>query len=274
MGMIGGSILNKLIYHLFCINRFDKALHRYQGFRSNSIINWKKQTDLNWFTISKLLKNLAIFDAAQIRQTISDIISENQSLFSAGDCYITSFGKLGKSGDMVLYDYTHAQKTVNPKVLSLWEISSLPSNSKIVFVDDLIGTGTQSLEYISEKLNLILSPSFETYLLCICATPEGMKNVESNSNFKVLCGNLLKKEKFQFYDDDCKVFTEREKEKIKLENAKLKNPDRKDFDRGLLTGFYYSMPNNAMPILWKGGYKYKDKKGKQLTWEALLPRYY
>ncbi len=243
----------------------------YQGYKANSIITWKRQTGLPWSIIIKLLSHFEIFNAPKIRELIKQVVLDNESLFSKENCYITGFGNTGKSGDIILYDFSHTNSLRQSKIIKTWEINSLPANSTIIFVEDIIGTGTQSVDYITNKLNQVLSPSHEAVLFSLCASPQGVKNISDNTNFKVIYGQLLETKTHQFYSDDCNYFTLSEKSKIKEVNDKLKNANKFDFDLGLLLAFYFTIPNNAMPIFWKDNYSYVDKS-KTKKWMALLPR--
>lgn len=268
------EFIEKIILKLLGGEEIEKKLLRCQNYQSNSILLWKKQTNLNWFETVKLLKAIEIFDANRIRETIHNLIETNKELFSRENLFITSFGSEGKSGGKIAYEFRHTKLIAEKNFVNAWELSKLPESSTVIFVEDLIGTGTQSTEYILEKLNLIINPSTIPYLLTICATPEGIQKVTTETNFSVINGILLEEQLYQHYSDTCNYFTTKEKHKIKVLNDRLKKPNRKDYDRGLLVTFHYSPPNNSMPILWKHGYPFIDKKGKENKWYALLPREY
>lgn len=266
------KIVDLLFYLITGCSNHEKNLIRYQGYRHNSILRWKRQSDLNWFTVRKLLNKIEMFDGQRIRQSISVLVEKNKEIFSGNNFYITSFGSEGKSGGKIVYEFRHSKLIKESKFKSSWELARLPSNSKIIFTDDLIGTGSQSVKFINEKLNLALNPSHIPYLFTICATSEGINNVTNNTNFKVLNGIELTEDLYQHYTDVCHYFNPTEKNKLIQLNNLLKDKNAFDYDRGLLIVFYYSVPNNSMPILWKDGYKYVDENGNKKIWYALLPR--
>lgn len=251
----------------------EQRLLRCQGYRPNSIIKWKKQTGLNWKTTFKILRGLQIFDSAKIQEIIRRIVTDNSELFARENLFIMPFGGEGKSGGMICYEFSHAELVDTQYFKHSSEIVRLPVGSTIIFVDDLIGTGTQSLGHINDKLNLVLSPSHQAVLLTICATPEGTRKVTDNSNFKVITGVELNEVEYQHYSASSTHFSGLEKEKLIRINSKLKNSAKFDYDRGLLVAFYYAVPNNSMPIIWKDGYKYKKNDSSQQEWFALLPRH-
>jgi hypothetical protein len=70
------------------------------------------------------------------------------------------------------------------------------------------------------------------------------------------------------------VFDQKEKAQLKCINGKLIQVGSAKYDKGLLLAFYYAVPNNTMPIIWKEGQKYNDNSGNTRNWFALLPRKY
>ena len=256
------------LIHKFCFSKHEKRLARCQNYSDNNILKWKQQTNLTWLQVNKFLNNLEVFDSQKIKIILKDILKTHSSLFSKKNLYITSFGSEGKSGGKIAYELRHSGLISEDKFIESWNLSDLPPKSIIIFLEDLIGTGSQSTEYIIEKLNLILNPSFEAYLLTICATPIGIEKVEKKTRFKVLNGILLTEDKYQNFSDQCNNFSIKEKEIMRLLNNKLTSTHKPSYDLGLLVTFFYSPPNNAMPILWKDGYKYDENK----KWTALIPR--
>ncbi len=272
--MILNDLVDKIFYLIYDGRSQEQKLVRYNGYRHNTIIKWKNQTDLSWATTFKLLKQIEVFDAIKIRQVISTLVENNRELFEKEHCYITSFGSEGKSGGIICYEFKHTRLIRENRFKDSWDITKIPSNSTIIFVEDLIGTGTQSVEHINDKLNLLLNPSHDPILLTLCATPEGIQKVSENTNFKVINAILLDEENYQFSSEKSKYFTLSEKNKLQVLNNMLKPKQKESYDRGLLIAFYYSVPNNSMPILWKDNYGYEDRHGKQKKWIGLLPRAY
>ena len=266
--------IESIIFKLLGGNKIEQKLIRCQSYRPNSVPKFKSQTNLNWLETVKLLNSIEIFDAQRIRSVIHEIVQSNQEVFNRDNLYITSFGSEGKSGGKIAYEFRHTNLFGSQKFVSSWELSKLPEESTIIFVEDLIGTGTQSTEFILNKLNLVINPSHKPYLLTICATSEGIQKVSTETNFKVINGIELVQDSFQHYTENCTIFSKKLKNKLVELNAKLKRHGTLDYDRGLLVSFFYSPPNNSMPILWKEGYPYKDKKGKEKKWFALIPRQY
>jgi len=239
--------------------RNDKAIS------SRHIARWRKETGLSYVTTNKILKNLEVFDSYRIREIIRNTVEKRTDIFRDRGFYITSFGSYGKSGGVVFYDFRHATD-FEDRIIEPWEVSQLPPKSTVIYVDDLIGTGSQSVNYIHEKVNRILPPSCDPYLFSICATPRGIKH---SSNFKVICGLELDESEYNHYLESNPVFSKMEKEQMRNLNERL---NTNLFDMGLLLAFYYSAPDNTMPFLWKEGFGYRDENEQKKSWFALLPR--
>ncbi|WP_294359558.1 hypothetical protein [uncultured Clostridium sp.] len=266
------KIFDSIIYKVYGLEKFEEKLSIYDGYKKGSIIEWKNNYGMTWRLSKKILKNIIMFDTNQIREMLRKIVEENKDIFERENLYITSFGNKGKSGDLILYQFIHAMPQFGKKVKNTWELNGLPEESTIVFLDDLIGTGSQSIEYINKKLNLIISPSYSCYLVCLCTTEAGLERVKKETNFNVLNAILLNKEKYEHLSRECTVFNEKEKEVISQINNMLNKNTNSDYNKGLLLAFSHCVPNNSMPLIWKDGFPYKDLSGEKRKWKAILPR--
>ena len=216
------------------LSRFEKKLVRCNGYRDNSIAKWKRQAGLSWTTTNKVLNRLEVFDSRRIRDLIRSAVDNHSEIFTPGNFYITSFGPAGKSGGVVFYDFAHATK-ISRETIDPWQIAELPAGSRIIFVDDLVGTGRQSVEYIQTRLNPFLSSSHKPCLFSICATPAGIQHVRDNSVFDVLCALELHEHEFNHYQETNKYFSETEKNVFRKLNKQL---GQNSFDQGLLVAFH------------------------------------
>ena len=270
---MSSGLVDSIMSLLFLPDGTESKLHRHQGYRANSCVSWIRNSKLGWWLCRKLLKKVKIFDGREIRDLMENVVKSNPEIFD-GSCFVAAFGKTGKSGDLILYEFLHRVIIEEPKRVKVTDLPKLPQDSKVVFVEDLIGTGRQSLDYITNSLNLFLNRSHIPYLLTVCATPEAIDKVQESSNFKVLTGIILREREYQYYSTANSYFSEAEKTRLKELNDQLKVPGREDYDRGLLISFHYSTPNNSMPILWKDNYTYKNSEHEKKKWFALLPRYF
>lgn len=259
------------IYHLVCpVSRFEEKLLRSQRYRPKTVKRWSRQRGLSWATTNKILQNLEILDSHKIRDLIRDAVQKNPDIFLDEHCYITRFGEPGKSGDVIFYEFCHATGESNFKLIDEpWKVAGLPSKSRIVFVDDLIGTGSQSVEYINRKLSSLFASSHRPCLFSVCATPTGIETVKQHSTFEVICAMELEEVVFNHYNEHNTAFTRTERESLHDLNERL---GQNFFVMGLLVAFYYSSPDNTMPLIWRDRIQYKDADGRENSWFALLPR--
>lgn len=266
------KIVDKIIYKVYGLKKFEEKLSIYDGYKKGSIIEWKSNLEISWKLTKKILDNIVIYDTNSIRNMLRTVVDNNEELFNRKNLYITSFGNAGKSGDLILYQFSHAMPKFKRKVKNTWEITGLPKGSTIIFLDDLIGTGSQSVEFINKKLNLMISPSYECYLVCLCSTEAGFQRVQKETNFKVISSILLEKNNYEHLSEECEVFSEKEKDIIKEINNMLSAKTNNDYSKGLLLAFTHCVPNNSLPMIWKDKFPYKGKDGIEKRWTAILPR--
>jgi len=229
---------------------------------------WAAQTRLRPATVNKILDKLWIVDRYTIRDLIRRTVEDNAQLFDCESCYVTRFGTPGKSGEVIFYEFCHTAPDCK-RVDDPWKITDLPPKSTIIFVDDLIGTGTQSLDYIQSRLSSLLAPSHKPCLFSVCATSTGIEAVRGFSTFEVLCAMELNEADFNYYHPENLAFTSEEREQIQVLNEQL---GENFFVMGLLLAFYYSAPDNTMPLIWREEYNYIDQDNVDQSWFGLFPR--
>ncbi len=263
-----GRISDFLFDLLFPVSRFESKLKGSTRYREKTVTQWKRQLGLRSATSNKILESLQIFDGHRIRGLIKAGVKSNPDIFLAENCFISRFGEAGKSGEVIFYEFCHAAEGLK-RIDDPWRAASLPPGSRIVFVDDLIGTGTQSLDFIKTRLSSTLQSSHRPCLFSVCGTPRGIKAVRDHSTFEVVCALELEESAFNYYDGSNKVFSPEEKQQIQELNERL---GQNFFVMGLLVAFFYSTPDNTMPFIWNDGVKFQDGHGRNQSWFALLPR--
>jgi len=252
----------------------EEKLREYHGYVNNSVGKWKTQLNISEKSIGKILNYLEIFNSRKIRTILRGVVKQNKKLIESDNCYIFKFGPVGKSGEILAYEFFHTFRSYKHKLKEIWEIPQLPENSKIVFIDDLVGTGTQSVKQL-KKLSQMLNPSHSGYLLCLCATPQGIKKIKENTTISVISGVILKEKTHQHLNDKCNNFDSTEKDFLRDLNARLQDPCRGYYaNLGLLLAFYFTVPNNTLPFIWKDKADYLKPSGAKRKWQALLPREY
>lgn len=257
---------------LFIRLKYSKKLLHYEGYNDEYLKKWIFNLDLSWKIVCKLIENIEIVCANSIRDMLREYAVTEDSILSK-DVYISSLGDPGKSGYIILYQLRHADIKMELKYINMHEIPNLPANSHVLFVDDLIGTGHQSVKYINNKMMLLLSGSQHFSILTLYATKDGLDYVKKNTSVEnVIALNIIMPDKM-IYSDESKVFNSNQKSKITVQNDLLKS-DSSNFDLGLLFAFSYGVPNNSCKLIWKHDFVYTDKNKVSRKWNALLPRKY
>lgn len=256
------------------LKKTEDSLRNYNGYLNFNLFKWIIKNNLSIGFAYKVFAKLKLYSAIEVRDSFRDIVKANSSLFNSDNTYFTSFGApdiIYKSGNRLIVEFRNTFKNFEERIIPIWKIPQLPKSSNIIFIDDIIGTGRQSKEYIIE-ISQLLNASHNAYLYCICGTFDGLKLINDNTSFKASAVNVLYRDKDYYTDKDCNYFSNAEKLTISEKIDLLKSRNAK-YDLGLLIAFEYSIPNNSMPLLWKHGFKYNvDNIEKE--WHALLPRDY
>jgi hypothetical protein len=265
---------NSIAFFIFNLKRYESVFLKYQGYNSGRLLLWCQNSNFKMNIIRKLLKHFLFFNGEDIRKCISQYIEKNKNKFINKNIYITNLSYMGKSGHKIIYELKHSKFGKKVKIVETHKLLKLPRNSKIIFVDDLIGTGKQSVKYINEKINPIVNSSCEIYLFTIVATYEGKKYVENNTQIKEVYVTKLLEEKYHNHYSKSNMLWSSSERKYLIEKNKLINQSNTSkYDKGLLVAFFYAVPNNTMPIIWKNNIPYIEKEKKK-KWYALLPREY
>jgi hypothetical protein len=253
-------------------SRFEDKLREADWYPKNSVASWKKQLSFRSKTTDKILEQIKIFTAPEIQNLIKTAVSNHPEIFAYEHCFIMRLGEPGKSGEMIMYHFRRASNSIT-RFENFWEIPNFPSESRIVFVDDIIGSGQQSLgfiDYLKDKVSSVFNSSHQPYLFTICGTPTGIKNVLEQTTFGIVCAFILDDSKFNYYHESNAVFSSEEREQMRQLNERL--GEQAFFAQGLLVAFYFTTPDNTMRFIWDDKRQYEDEYGRKKLWAALLPK--
>jgi len=254
------------------VSRFEDKLREADWYPRKSVTSWKKQLSFRSRTTNKILEQIKIFTAPEIQDLIKMTVSDRPEIFAYEHCFIMRLGEPGKSGELIMYHFRRASNTIT-KFENFWEIPNFPSESRIVFVDDIIGSGNQSMEFVDHLKNRVsgfFNSSHQPYLFTICGTPTGIANVTEQTGFGVVCAVTLDDSRFNFYHESNAIFSSEEKEQMRQLNTRL--GEHAFFAQGLLVAFYFTTPDNTMRFIWDDKRQYDDEHGKRRSWVALLPK--
>lgn len=269
-------MLNKLLdywwYYVINLKRYEKKLIKYQGFGDKSIIDFKRNNNLDWKIVKIILENFLIIDGLELRNSLRTFVANHQELISNPNTFITNFGPTEKSGTFILNQFTHCFPLLYYKVYDNKELHKLPQDSNIIFLDDFIGTGDQALRYIRPITNAI-GNSVKPFLFTLCSTNSGLNKIEqAKTKFTVFSALILNKEEYFLLDDNCNKLTFNQKKKLTKINTLL--GDNSEFNLNIPFAFYYTIPDNSLPLLWLDGAKYINDQGFEKEWYGLTPRSY
>ena len=151
------------------------------------------------------------------------------------------------------------------------------SVNRIVFFDDIVGSGTQARQYLSEELNRIRAgdPNFELSFLSLFATTEGLERLnapelfdgratclfELDSSFKAFSGDA------RYFADSPAWFNAVDFQAMAREYGATLQPRLPVGykDGQLLLAFAHNTPDNTLPIFWD--------QGARTQWHPIFPRF-
>jgi len=152
-----------------------------------------------------------------------------------------------------------------------------PSVSRIVFFDDVVGSGSQARQYLSEELKRIRvgNPKFELSFLALFATTDGLKRLNAPEFFNGRAACLFELDSsFKAFSLDARYFADSPVwfnhmtfEAIARHYGSSLQPSIPvGFKDGqMLLAFAHNTPDNTLPIFWD--------QGTQIPWHPVFPRF-
>jgi hypothetical protein len=271
-------MLDKIVdywwYYVNNLKKHEKKLIKYQGFGERSIIEFKNRNDLDWKIVKVILDNLKIIDGIELRQHLRNLVRNHEALFNNEKTFITHFGPAGKSGGIILNQFKHCDSEDRFKVISNSKLNELPEHANIIFLDDFIGTGAQALDYMT-PLTYTINDSVKPFLFTICSTNKGLNRIQdAKTKFRVFSSYILNDQDYFLLDETCNKLSLRQKEIVSKINNSMRELGDDFFNLNIPFAFYYSVPDNSLPLLWKDGNEYLSSNGQIKHWYGLTPRNY
>lgn len=151
------------------------------------------------------------------------------------------------------------------------------SVNRIVFFDDIVGSGTQARQYLSEELKRIRAgdPNFELSFLALFATTEGLERLNAPELFDGRAACLFELDSsFKAFSENSRYFTD----SPAWFNAMNFKAIAQEYGAGLqpripvgykdgqlLLAFAHNTPDNTLPIFWD--------QGARTQWYPIFPRF-
>jgi len=217
--------------------------------------------------INTLVENINYFSLKKTEKQILKLY--NLILEATNDISKVLFIPVGyvvKSGSVVAYSFRKQNQIPENKFIPYSDLNEdvLKNIDYLVFIDDFIGTGHQCNEVwrdLSRKLSQFnLSPKL--IYATIVSTINGKDEIENKTSFKVISSHIIKNSQIPFHEESTIFNDKATKEKAKNLLAKYGRDLYPKYPLGyknnsLLVGFYYSTPNNTLPIFWSSHNNWK-----------------
>lgn len=151
------------------------------------------------------------------------------------------------------------------------------SVNRIVFFDDIVGSGTQARQYLSEELKRIRAgdPNFELNFLALFATTEGLNRLNAPELFDGRASCLFELDSsFRVFSDNARYFADSPdwfnatdfQAMARQYGASLQPHIPVGYKDGqLLLAFAHNTPDNTLPIFWD--------QGTRKQWQPIFPRF-
>lgn len=151
------------------------------------------------------------------------------------------------------------------------------SVNRIVFFDDIVGSGTQARQYLSEELKRIRAgdPNFELNFLALFATTEGLERLNAPELFDGRAACLFELDSsFKAFSGDARYFSDSPawfnamafQTMARRYGASLQPRLPVGYKDGqLFLAFAHNTPDNTLPIFWD--------QGTQTSWHPIFPRF-
>lgn len=171
-------------------------------------------------------------------------------------CFFGMGGNPSKSGEYLLLRFRQLNN-LHPDIFPE-SLNSIPTGiERIVFIDDLIGSGKQAKDYWNEKVKNMSESNtrIQFYYLSLFGTEEGINEVKAETKLKIITVNKLTDENKVFSKISEYFETEKKRETMeaicKKHGANLYSDGPLGFGNSqLFIGFEYNTPDNTLPIIW------------------------
>lgn len=223
----------------------------------NRIINWLQQFKERDRSLAlKTLQSITFYGPSEIISACTELGKIARGFFGT-QLDNTSFfglGAAGKSSGEILHRFrqvTGLHSTIHDsKFCFITQVSSLPKDfdGNLVFLDDFIGSGDQSVIYLNNILSVAPKNS-KVILLVISGFTEAIEQVSKSTGCPIASIHLLP-ETDKVFSDYNPNFTDQEKTIIKTycQNTGSQQPYGFN-DTGALIAFSHGVPSNTISIL-------------------------
>lgn len=225
----------------------------------------------------KLLNNIIFLNEENVNKKLKEL---SNPLSVLKNCVISDIEGTAKSSEHLFYPLNKLTEISQKNFIHSESLTATDSRD-IVFIDDLIGTGTQAKNYIDKLKKEGKIGNQKLYYFAILGLRDGIKELKNSGIFeKVLTTIEIQNKAF----DTGYIFTAEESgmaKEMAFELGKQLTKDMTEVDplgyknSEALVFFGHNNPNNSLPIFWASGKcKLLEKVGEstEIKWTPLFPR--
>jgi DNA integrity scanning protein DisA with diadenylate cyclase activity len=222
--------------------------------------------------IGQLLRGFKYYGSAKVAEAVRILYQSvlKTSRKQQEDMWFIPVGYVAKSGSIIAYYFRVQNALPQDHFVSPADLASLPltEGSTVVFLDDFLGTGNQARqvwENVAKPIHDKTGADF--YYSTLVAYTQGQENLKRTTRFLPLAVDVLNEADSPFSESSSLFDNEDDRvrcEQIVEQYGKRLYPNHPfGYQRTQgMVGFFYSTPNNTLPIFW----------ASQNDWHPLLAR--
>jgi len=223
--------------------------------------NWLSQFEKDELSfIEKLVSNFTYISFRKLQIYVQELHREIlKSIKTIENVLFVPVGYVVKSGSVVAYFYKKQNDLRENLFIPYSDLSDrrLASAEAVVFIDDFVGTGNQAIEIWDHVKGKFGHQGLETkfFYATLVSYEHGIKRLKENTQFNTISIHKLT-EKDDPLSEESTCFTD-ENERAEARRILYKYGQKlyQQYPLGYkdtsgLIGFFYSTPNNTLPIFW------------------------
>lgn len=226
-----------------------------------AVASWLEQfKDEERPVIQKLLLAFKYYSSKKVAYLVKELYkSVSSNLRKPKEMiWFVPVGYVAKSGSIIAYYFRTQNNLPQDRFIAPSDISTLPltKDEAVVFLDDFLGSGNQACQVWQ---NVVIptkkSADCQFAYAVLVGFQNGLENVRSCTGFKAFAVEILTEEHLPFSPDATLFSSNAEKQNAKEIVQKYGSRLYPNHPLGYrdsqgLVGFFYSTPNNSLPIFW------------------------
>ncbi len=227
----------------------------------NKYSNWISQFEENDRPfIESLINNFTYISFRKLQIYVQQLHAEIlKNVKKIENVLFVPVGYVVKSGSIVAYFYKKENDLRENLFIPYSELTlkRLASAEAVVFIDDFIGTGNQALQIWNDVKDKFGKQELDTkfFYATLASYEKGIHRIKNNTRFKPLSIHKLTEQHYPFSEISFCFKNDGERKNAKKILIKYGEKLYEKYPLGYknsagLIGFFYSTPNNTLPIFW------------------------